>query len=285
MAKDPEFLILKSPVGWLPESDCENILGAAVKNHWSPTSDSVPEKPLFYNNAGLVETQFEDFILRNDDVSSSSHELTVKGLGKLRWSKKADSKLDLKGKVIYIKRLKRIGEFWKDILKDEEFQETVVEWVGEKKRFGRAKYQVCLVVGLLMCQDIDVATSAEDARDRQARNEVPLGTIAERVAASHGVPLSTGGIGNAAIDNSKSIVNRMYFEAAGKGKKVFALELRIISMKEGRLKMTDKTPKAPANRQLGDGDGDGGEEVDPDDLIVKDLDEQDWNELLEDQPN
>lgn len=283
MAKDPEFLILKYPAGWLPESEWENILGAAVKNHFSPTSDSVPEKPLFYNNAGLVETQFEDFILRNDDVSSSSHELTVKGLGKLRWGKKADSKLDLKGKVIYTKRLKRIGEFWKEILKDEEFQETVAEWVGEKKRFGRAKYQVCLVVGLLMCQDIVVATSAEDARDRQARNEVPLGTIAEVFAASQGVPVSTGGMGNIAVDNSRSNVNRTYFEAAGKGKKVFALELRIISMKEGKLKMTDKTPKAPADRQLGEGDqGDG---VDPDDLIVRDLDTDDWNELLEDEPS
>ena len=65
--------------------------------------------------------------------------------------------MDLNGKRIYIKRLRRHSEIWKEMTtKSEEFQEIVSEWVNDK-RWGGAKYQVCLVVGLLICQDVIVA--------------------------------------------------------------------------------------------------------------------------------
>jgi hypothetical protein len=33
MEKDPEFLILKPTVGWLPEKEWKKVLGSVVKNH------------------------------------------------------------------------------------------------------------------------------------------------------------------------------------------------------------------------------------------------------------
>jgi len=84
MAKGPKFLILKPTVGWLPG---EKGLRAAVKNHWSPTNDSVPENPLVHNKHDLVEAKFEGFVLRKEAVTSSSFELEVKNLGKLKWAK------------------------------------------------------------------------------------------------------------------------------------------------------------------------------------------------------
>ena len=51
-----------------------------------------------------------------------------------------------------------------------------MDWVNEKRR-GRAKYQVCLVVGLLICEDVVVAESDEEVRAFEARGVEPLGTI------------------------------------------------------------------------------------------------------------
>jgi hypothetical protein len=275
MEKDPEFLILKPTVGWLPEKEWKKILGAAVKNHWSPTNDSVPENPLVHNKHDLVEAKFEDFVLRKEAVTSSSFELEVKNLGKLKWAKGVGKQLDLQGKVIHVKRLRQHDQFWKSLSsKDEESMQTVADWVKEKRR-GRAKNQVCLVVGLLICEDVVVAESDEEVRELEARGVEPLGTIIEYAAASQGVPVSTSGTGNVTAQASRTSVSRTYFKAAGIEKSIFALELRIITSKKGESKLTDNTPKASSNRKLGEDD------VEPEDVLLRDIGPENWEQLLQ----
>jgi hypothetical protein len=274
MAKDPVFLILK-PTAWMSESEWENILGAAVKNPLSPTDDYEPDNPLSYNKNPLVESNYDGFILQDQKTSSLTFELDVKGLGKLRWAKGTHHEVDLHGKKVYIKRIRRHSEFWKRITTEsDDFREVVPEWVNDK-RWGKSKYQVCQVVGLLICQDVVVATSDEDSKNRQAKGEIPLGTVAEYVSASQGAPIPTGGAGNVSSEISQAALNRTYFEARGSGKWIFALELKIISSKKGKLILTDKAPDS--NRQLGQ-DG----EVDADDLLLRDPELVDWEELLSD---
>jgi hypothetical protein len=276
MAKDPEFLILKYPIGWLPEDQWTEILGTAVKDPWSPTNGFVPDNALFYNKIKLLENEFEDFILSKEYLVGGTSELRVKGLGNLYRSKKDGQQLDLNGKVIYIKRLRRHDDFWKEITtNNEEFRERVTEWLAEKSWRGRPKYPVCLVVGLLMCQDVVVTASDEEARQRELRGEVPVGTIVEAAAASQGIPLQTGGAGNVAATVSGNVVRRTYFEATGSGKKVFALELKLISSKKGKLILSNEAPKS--DRTLGNDD----DEADPDDLITTDLEPEDWERLLQ----
>ncbi|MCJ1333888.1 hypothetical protein MMC10_010594 [Thelotrema lepadinum] len=276
MAKDPVFLILKPTIGWLPESEWREILGAAVKNPWSPTNDYKPKNPWAYNRNPLVEDSYNDFILRKDVLSSPSFEAEVKGLGKLRWVKSVGHQIDLSGKKVYIKRIKQHGELWRELTtRSEDFQDEVPEWVNEK-RWLRTKYQVCLVVGLLMCQDVVVAASDEERKDREAKGEMPLGTIAECAAASQGVLLSSGGVGNVSAKASSATINRTYFEAKGHGKRVFALEVKIISSKKGKLTLTDDAPDS--NRQLGLDD-----DIDLSDLILRDPQPEEWDELLQDE--
>ena len=118
--------------------------------------------------------------------------------------------------------------------------------------------------------------SDEETKDREAKGEVPLGTIAEYVSASQGFPISIGGAGDVSSKVSKSFVNRTYFEAEGHGKRIFGLELKMISSKKGKLALTDNTPNS--DRQLGQDD-----EVDPDDLEMRDIQPEEWDELLQDE--
>lgn len=277
MSKDPVFLILKPMIGWLPEKDWIEILGAAVKNPWSPIDDYAPRSAWAYNKNPLVEDSYDGFVLQKDKTSSHSFEVEAKGLGKLRWGKSTGHQIDLRGKKIYIKRLRRHSEMWKELsTKSEDFQEEVPGWVNDK-RWGRAKYRVCLVVGLLICQDVIVAASDEEVRDRKASGGVPLGTISEFVSASQGVPISTSGVGDVSTEVSNSVINRTYFEAEGTGKRIFALELKIISSNKDKLVLTDKTPES--SRHLGPDD----DEVEPNDLLMRDIEPKEWDEILQDE--
>jgi hypothetical protein len=190
----------------------------------------------------------------------------------------SENNFDLQGKVIHVKRLRQHDQFWKSLSsKDEESMQTVADWVNEKRR-GRAKYQVCLVVGLLICEDVVIAESDEEVRALEARGVEPLGTIIEYAAASQGVPVSTSGTGNVTAQASRTSANRTYFKAAGKEKSIFALELRIITSKKGESKLTDDTPKASSNCKLGDDD------VEPEDVLLRDIGPENWELLLQEVP-
>jgi len=278
MDKDPEYLLLKRVVGWLPEDDWETILGAVVKNPWSPTDNSTPDNPLRYKDprTKLIETKFEDFVLRKDAVRSNSFELEVKHLGKLRWAKSDGNNLDMQGKIIYVKRLRQQEQFWERLSsKDQKAMEKVTAWLKEKTVLQSSRNVVCLVVGLLICADVIVAETDEEARALVAGGAAALGTVVDIIAASQGILVSTGGTGNTSAQATKKTVNKTYFEATGKEKYIFALELKIIKLKGGHPSLTDNKPKAPSGRQLGVSD----EKLE--DLELRNIEPQDWEMLLQ----
>jgi hypothetical protein len=133
---------------------------------------------------------------------------------------------------------------------------------------------------MLTCID-----TSEEKR-RVAGGEIPLGTVAETVAGSHGFPLSTGGIGNASAGSSTVNVSRAYFRVKGREKYGCGVELRVIRVKsepedeEHALQLTDNAPKTERSRTLGAED----EDVDPDSLPLQVnldiLSDEDWDVLL-----
>ena len=279
MAKDPEFVILKPTAGWLAESEMQRILGAVVKNPLAPTDASYPKNPVQYWEKPMVKSEYDDFILSKEQISSASSEAEVRDLGKMRWAKSAGQNIDLTSKKIFVRKLRRLPAMWKKMKEDEEVQENVPDWVHEKSRVRRKKKnQVCLVVGVLICQDVFVATSDEEEKDFLARNEAPLGTVTEIVAATHGVPPTTGGTGNIRVEGSQTSVQRKYFQAKGQGKRIFALELKIVSFKGTELSLTDKT--IDIDRKLGlDREDEDGEE----DMVIRDVSDGEWAGILDDE--
>ena len=138
---------------------------------------------------------------------------------------------------------------------------------------------------MLLCQDVEIAADADDARQRANRGEVPLGTIAEVVAASQGMPLPTGGVGNVQVEPKEQKVEKTYFRASGKDAFVCGVELCLIHPKkdakgrEEKLDLSDKKPTAPPGSRLGPRD----QADDPQDWVLEErIADEEWDLLLDD---
>ena len=122
---EPPYLILKL-TSWLPGDELSTLLGAAVKNFWEPTANSVPSEPLLYNERRkFVEKGFSGFVLSKLDERGKAAELKLKGLTNLGWKGEVDDDFDLQGKHIRYIKLRRLEDFWDAIKKDPAFKETV----------------------------------------------------------------------------------------------------------------------------------------------------------------
>ncbi|ETN36670.1 uncharacterized protein HMPREF1541_08948 [Cyphellophora europaea CBS 101466] len=75
---------------------------------------------------------------------------------------------------------------------------------------------------------------------------------------------------------TSAVQKRTVFEAEGVEKRIFGLELKIISSKKGKPILTDKSPEA--KRQLGREDDDLG----TDELLMVDIEQEQWDEILND---
>jgi hypothetical protein len=280
MANEPEFLILKPEGGWLPAEAEDRLLGAAVKNYFDPLANSTPNKPMKHYDRKtypLIEYKFDNLVLENNDVQARSGELVIKGLAHF-FCRKSDEKLfNLKSKVIHVRRLTALEEFWKKVTaEDPDFTPKVTEWLGQKRMLGlKAKYDVYLVVGLLTCQDVEVAASNDEVRQRRRGFESPLGTIVEAAAASQGIPVITSGVGNVSGEVLTDKVKKTYFAAAGSGEHVFALQLKRITLRHGKLALGDEAPNVKANRRLGEGN--------PEDIILENIALEDWAAMVEEE--
>lgn len=284
MSKDPAFLLLKPAGGWLEEKWWTKILGSVVLNPYAPANDYTPKNPLVHNKNDLSEPKFEGMILQKENIEIKDGKAEVTGLGGFRGQKSFGTSLDLRGKMVYVKRLTGHREFWKEMTTaDPAVAKEVAGWVNEKRGWlglGGAKYEVCWVVGLLMCQDVAVAASDKQAKEWEGQGEFQLGTIIQTVAAAHGAVVPTGGACNVTAAAASKTANHHYFAIEGQGKYVFALELKIVSLKKGKPVPTDKQPKSEPSRQLGSDDED---VVEPEDLVMKDrpIKENEWEMLLQ----
>lgn len=95
-----------------------------------------------------MTAKFDGLVLRKEPVESSSSELEVRSLGKLKLAKGVGQEQIIQGKVIHVKRLRQHDQFWKSLSsQDKESMQIIADWVTERS-LGGAKSPVCLVVGL-----------------------------------------------------------------------------------------------------------------------------------------
>jgi hypothetical protein len=274
MSGDPVFLILKS-TSWLPADEWETLLGAVVKNFWSPTNNSTPPNPLQYN-AGqkFVEKKFNNFVLTINDGAGSAAEVKLKNIGGIKWAGHTDEDFDLSGKHIYYTKLRQHEDFWKKLKEDEDFKTKVPAWLGSRWKL-KSKIPVCLITGIFFCQDVVIATTEEEERDLEMDAGAPLGSVLASAAASHGISLPSDGTGNVEVRASSDKHHRKYFKAEDKDASIFALELKTLksSLFNEDIRLMDETPKAPKNRQLGGRDS---EIPSPDSLEIESIDPAEW---------
>lgn len=275
MAMEPPFIILKS-TSWLPSEETSNLLGAAVKNFWAPTDNSVPAEPLEYNRGRkFVEKGFSDFVLTKQDGVGKAAEAKLRGLANLTWKGEVDDRFDLRGKHLRYIKLRQLDKFWKELKEDSDFRATVPEWLGSPWEL-KSKPPVCLITGLFICEDVTLDSSAKDARDREMKIEAPLGAGMAAASASQGFVLPSDGTGNLEAGFSVNKIQQRHITADDKGSSIFAMQLKVISSKKFNkeaLRLQDKSPDAPAHRQMGEDK----EVPSPDSLDLGDVDSETWD--------
>lgn len=283
---EPPYILLKS-TSWLPGDEWSTLLGAAVKNFWEPTSNSVPSEPLPYNQGRkFVEKGFNDFVLSKNDGRGKAAALKLKGLIGLTWKGQVDDHFDLQGKHIRYVKLRQLEKFWGAVKEDPDFKTTVPKWLGSRWQTG-SNVPVCLITGLFICEDTAVGSSTESENRVDASVEAPTGTAASAVAASHGVTmLPSDGRGDLEAGFSASRTRQQRLTADDKGSSIFAMQLKIISSKlldRQALRLQEKSPDAPVHRQMGEGD----EAPSMDSLFLADIDYESFlgGEMKEAQKN
>ena len=279
MSGDPVFLILKS-TAWLPADEWETLLGAVVKNFWSPTDASTPSNPLKYNERRkFVEKGFNNFVLTINEGSGPAAEIRLKSIAGIKWAGHADDDFNLSGKHIYYTKLRQHQDFWNKLKEDDEFKTKVPTWLGSRWKL-KSKVPVFVITGIFFCQDVVIATTEEEERELEADVGAPLGTILAGAAAGQGILLPTDGTGDFKATVSSNRHSKRYFKTEDKDASIFALELKIVksSFFKEEIRLSDERPDAPKNRQLGGKDN---EIPNPESLQIGDIDPVEWEDWEE----
>ena len=275
MATEPPWIVLKS-TSWLPVEETSTLLGAAVKDFWAPTDNSVPEEPLEYNKGRkFVEKGYNDFVLTNEDGAGKAAKLKLQGLTNLTWKGVVDDAFDLHGKHIRYIKLRKVDKFWEDLKEDPEVREEVPKWIGSWQL--KSKPPVCLITGLFICEDVALESSKGVSQDREAKIEAPLGTAVAAAGASHGVLLPNDGNGNLEAGFSVNKTQQRHIKAKDEGSSIFAMQLKVISSEtfnKKALRLKDKSPDAPTHRQMGEDE----ELLSMDSLSLEDVDPETWED-------
>lgn len=270
VSADPTFFILKYSA-WLDASTFENrILGAVVKEYADPAgSDYLPDNPLrHYKEDGYIENTFHDFIV--DKMQSAGAETTasVPSLAGIKLKGDKDDQIKLDGKLLRMKRLQRQSDFWDALKTDDVVQKRLPRWITLRT----LRYPVCLVVGIMTCEDVDVEYKGGQSRETELHGKIPLAqAVAPAVA-------GVGDAGSLQVAGKLRDEVKTTFSGRSASRKIFALELKVVTTPFLQRKKVDlyelkKTgPRAPGGRLLGEQTkGEGTKPAGIDDLVLEEL--------------
>jgi hypothetical protein len=152
----------------------------------------------------------------------------LKNIGGISWVEHANESFDLRGKYTFYRKLRQHEEFWDRLKEDTEVRQKVPQWLGSRWKI-KSKVLVCLITGILFCEDVVFSVTKEEEREREANLDAPLGTVLATVANTHGIPAASRGTGNIGAEVSSERHQRRYYKAEDKDASIFAMEVKIIS--------------------------------------------------------
>jgi len=280
MKGDPEFVILKYQ-SWLETSKFETtILGSIVKEFLNPTRNYCPESPLQYHTPELVEGSLTDFVLENTGKAGTEVSAALQAIAGFSFKGSTENAVHLQGKLIRYKRLQQHDQFWAKLKQDKTVKDTVPGWV----KFYNT-WPVCLVVGIMTCEDVEINYEGKQEIQHEGHAEVPIGQI----TLAAGLPNPLGDTGN---PQAKVVVDRKVatlFKGKSGKNQIFALELRkvtteMFSRKE--LVLKDAGPDVDASRLASDGeDSDDSEDMDIekpatiDELVLQEFRSEEYDDM------
>ena len=288
MYGDPEFFILK-PVTWLDVDKWENrILGSFVKEYPRPTDGYVCEsgtgpaggsaegvvqpKSLFeaHDTLGTEDGEFSDFVLDANSSSKKGASATLKSLLNVSFHGETEQVSHLEGKFLRYRRLTQLQEYFDKAKKDPNVTARVPNWIKSGIRIP-----VCVVTGIMICEDVEVSWDEKKLVEVEAKGEIPIATI---VRAAAGIPSvdPTDDTGNPGLEITSQKSEGKAFRAKTGQRKIFALQLRTVTkgkmlnlIERNKLMLGADGPSAEQARKFGVHEDTPGETLNDDELFME----------------
>ncbi|KAK3177309.1 hypothetical protein K4F52_009875 [Lecanicillium sp. MT-2017a] len=242
MKGDPQFVILKYHA-W-PDARLESkLLGAIIKEPLKPTNNYIPESPLKYNHEELFEGSLTDFVLANTAGNTTEASAKLKSIASISFNGQVNDAVNLNGKIIRYKRLQQIDNFWEALIQDKTVQQKLPMWISYFKP------PPCLVVGIMVCEDVEISFAGEASRQVNGQVELPIGAITVAAGLPGGAVDVQASAGAGVAQKTATIFNA----AMGQGR-IFALELQKITTKgimQNQMALSRNGPKFDAVRLAG----------------------------------
>ncbi|KUJ07744.1 uncharacterized protein LY89DRAFT_691475 [Mollisia scopiformis] len=278
MHGDPEFFFLK-PVAWMDAKKWENkMLGAFLKEYPSPTNGYVAEsgpenKSLFeqYDSFGTEDGQFNDFVLDAHASAKKGVSATLKSLANVSFDGETTHAHSLEGKYLRFRRLTQLDVFFDKAKKDVEVSKRVPNWIK-----SGLKIPVCVVVGIMICEDVEVVWEEGAKKAVEAKGEIPIATIARAAAGIPPIPGAADDTGNLGAQYTNQREEGKVFRAKTGEMKIFALQLRNVTrgrmlklFQRNELHMGDDSTSADQGRKFGVDEKTPLDDVDDNDLFLE----------------
>ncbi|KAM0710564.1 hypothetical protein Q7P35_002235 [Cladosporium inversicolor] len=276
MIGDPEFVVLKYQ-SWLDTAKFENkILGSIVKEFLRPTNNYVPDLPLKHNSHDFQEGTVTDFVLNNTSLQGHENRAHLGSLAGVSFKGNTESSVQLGGKLIRYKRLQQHDQLWANLKADPEVKELVPRWTS------RYRAPVCLVVGIMMCEEVELSFDETQSREREANGQLPIGKIT--LAAGVLNPVGDAVDPQAGFNSNHQVVTM--FKGRVNESRIFALELKKVTT-EGwihkELRLRSKGPDVdPTRLAAGESDDEDEDDENPriEDLVLDGLSAEEYGECI-----
>lgn len=229
---DPTFIILKRQA-WMEAADFEEqLLGAIIKHPLSPSTDFVPYKdpkspgsyktPRKYMICDPQTGTDTSFVLLNKANATREFATTISSIGGFSLKGNNTACTNLAGQLVRFKRIRQLEPFWDNFKKDAQVEEQAPKWVSIFN-----KRPACLVVGIMICDDVELAVDGEQSEEFNVDVEIPVGQI----TMAAGAPNPAGDLVDPKFSLKLTQGATHTFKAKVKGSHIFAIELKKVSTK------------------------------------------------------
>jgi hypothetical protein len=216
-----------------------------------------------------------DFVLDNTGSKSDETSVSIKSVTGVSFKGSTESSVQLSGKLVRYKRLQQHDQFWAKLKADPNVRAIVPRWTSHYRA------PVCLVVGIMICEDVELSFDETKSKEREAKGEVPVSKIT--LAAGVQNPLSDAL--NPQIGFATNCRTVTLFQGKTSESRIFALELKKVTTMgwiQKDLKLRSQGPDVdPTRVAAGDSDDDEDDEQPKvEELILHGLSDEEYGEIV-----
>ncbi|KAL6408781.1 hypothetical protein AUP68_07727 [Ilyonectria robusta] len=219
-----------------------------------------------YTNGKTLDGKFTDFILNNCQTNKQDINIVLNSLAGVSFKGETNEAISLDGKFTRYRRLQELWTFFNKVKDDDDVKACMPKWIklSDMIMGGSA---VCLVVGVMSCEDVDMKWGATTRKDAVGQIEASI----DRIGLALAVTNPFGGTGNLQATGSiKKAVGKI-FKAHSNESKIFAIQLRSVTkgfiLKHNQLILQIGAPSVDRGYVAGH-DGDADDSAIPDELFL-----------------